>query len=312
MNHEECLFCQIEATPLESPGDIRFDCRRLDEEDVGILTQIPFQVDLPQSFVEKHLTALQSGKSVVCIPGGRAVRFPNSTIPDQVVIPEGSNIELLPGSQDPVDGSGVGFGNRTMLVVRVSGTGESPEESVERLKGAVFGLGRQPFTNSMRAQYGRCSFSKIDFIPASGYDQFDNGVMNIQLDYRLTGKQVFRVLNDAIELVAEVLGGDSLGDVDHVMFCIARGTIYPGESEWSAFATLNGWRSIFNSERCDSLSYLMHEIGHNLGLVHSAADFVGNSYDDTTGMVSLHSGQFCIVSNGVSQTTDVVHVVILG
>ena len=46
----------------------------------------------------------------------------------------------------------IGFGNRTVLVVCVPGTGESPVETVERMPG---GLG-QPLANS---QYGRCSFS---------------------------------------------------------------------------------------------------------------------------------------------------------
>ena len=142
----------------------------------------------------------------------------------------------------------------------------------------------------MRAQFGRCSFSKIDFLPPSGFDQFDNGVLNIQLNYRLRGRGALGVMNDAVELVAEVLGVDFLGRTfDHVIICIARGTIHGGRSEWSAFAALNGWWSVFNSGRCDSLTYLMHEIGHNLGLVHSAADIIDDPYGNTTGVVSCSS-----------------------
>ena len=188
----------------------------------------------------------------------------------------------------PVDEEeGLGFGNRTVLVVRVSGTAEAPAETVERMQGAVFGLGGQPLANSMRAQYGRCSFTKVDFIPASGFDQFDNGVLNVQLDYSLKGREALGVLFDATDAVKEILGVESLREsFDHVIFCIARGTTYVRRSDWTAFGILNGWRTVLNSGRCDGLSYLMHEIGHNLGLVHSADDVIGIDLGDTTGMVS--------------------------
>ena len=296
MDNEACLFCQIQAVPVdfETPGasgGFQFECLpKLNGEDGDTFSEVPFQINLPQEFIEEHITDLQSGLSTLCVPGGRAIRFENSTLANQVVIPEGADIELIRGGQAPPGGGdGRGFGNRTVLVVRVSGTSESPVETLEEMQGAVFGLGRQPLANSMTAQYGRCSFSKVNFVAASGFDQFENGALNIQLNYRLQGRGALGVMVDAIEVATEVLGVDSLGSsFEHVMFCIARGTFYTdGGFEWKAFALLNGWRSVFNSGQCDSLSYLMHEIGHNLGLVHSADDFIGNSYGDTTGMVSL-------------------------
>ena len=291
---EECLFCLIQAVPIDvddpslSDDDgFLFECLlKSDGEASGISSEIPFQIDLPREFVDEHATELQSGLSTVCVRGGTI----DSTVPGQVVIPEGADLELFPGAKetDEDEDEGLGFGNRTVLVVRVLGTGESPVETLEELQGAVFGLGRQPLSNSMRAQFGRCSFSKIEFIPASGFEQFDNGVLNIPLGYRLQGRGALGVMVDATDAVKAILGVEFLrGSFDHIIFCMARGTTYGGRSDWTAFATLNGWRSVFNSGQCDSLSYLMHEIGHNLGLVHSADDFIGNSYGDTTGMVSL-------------------------
>ena len=303
VDNETCLFCQLQAVPIDfnSGADgIQFDCLTDVNGEVGILAEIPYQVEFPPDFVEEYITELQSGLWDVCIPGGRAVRFPNSTLPDQILIPEGADIQLVPGLVDPGQGDGLGFGNRTVLVVRVTGTAQSPEESEEQMKGAVFGLGRQPLANSMRAQYRRCSFSKIDFLPATGFAQFDDGVLNIQMNYNLRGRTVTRVVNDASTSVADLLGIDSLRSFfDHVVFCIARGTTYPrrGETEWLAFAHLNGYQSVFNSERCDSLSVLMHEIGHNLGLVHAADDFIfiGDQYGDTTGVVSCTVAQRGII-----------------
>ena len=140
----------------------------------------------------------------------------------------------------------------------------------------------------MRAQYGRCSFSKIDFIPASGFDELDDGVMNIAMQYSLRGRDAFQVVNDAIRSVAEDLGVNSLNtNFDHVMLCIARGTTYGGRgTEWLAFAPLNGYTSVFNSGRCDRLSAMMQEIGHNLGLANSAGSTLDDPNGDTTGVVS--------------------------
>ena len=321
VDNEQCLFCLIQAVPIDfetpqSSGGFRFEClQKGNGEDADIFAEIPFQINLPQDFVEEHITHLQSGLSTLCVPGGRPIRFPNSTLPGQVVIPEGADIELIRGGQAPGEGGGRGFGNRTVLVVRVSGTSESPVETLEEMRGAVFGLGRQALANSMKAQYGRCSFSKINFVPALGFDQFENGALNIQLNYRLQGKEALGVMDDALEAATEVLGVGSLGgSFEHVIFCIARGTFYSeGGFEWTAFALLNSWRSVFNSGQCNSLSYLMHEIGHNLGLVHSGDDvFLADSYDDTTGMVSCLNLSIGTVRNQWSQTTDVVRCVFLG
>ena len=89
----------------------------------------------------------------------------------------------------------------------------------------------------------------------------------------------FGVLADATNAVRELLGVEFLrGSFEH---------IFQWQIRLTAFATLNGWNSAFNSGRCDSPSYLMHKIGHNFGLVHSDDDaFICDTYGDTRGMVS--------------------------
>ena len=270
-----------------------FDCVTDANGEEGMLAEIPYQIDLPHSFVEEHMETLQTGLSTICVRGGRAIRLPNSTLPDQIVIPEGATIILtddgvVPGNSSMED-DGLGFGNRTTLVVRVSGTTESPEESVASLEGAVFGLGNESLTNSMSAQFRRCSFSKLDFVPSPDFSQVENGVIDVQLNYALQGRGALGVMADVIDVLPSIFGIPLLPRLsfDHVVFCIARGTTFAGRANWTGFAALNGWRTVLNSGQCRSLSYLMHEISHNFGLVHAAAGVFDDIKGDTTGMVSV-------------------------
>ena len=103
------------------------------------IRNIPFQIDLPQDFVDEHATELQSGLSTVCVRDGT---IDGTTVPGQVVIPEGADLELIAGGRETDEDEGLGLGSRTLLVVRVLGTAESPDETVEHMQGAVFWVGK--------------------------------------------------------------------------------------------------------------------------------------------------------------------------
>jgi hypothetical protein len=70
---------------------------------------------------------------------------------------------------------------------------------------------------------------------------------------------------------------------DKIVFC------YPSKSpgSWIASASLNYWRATFNNQFCVSLSAGMHEIGHTIGLLHSAKGL--DDYADTTGYLGYSS-----------------------
>ncbi len=52
-----------------------------------------------------------------------------------------------------------------------------------------------------------------------------------------------------------------------------------------AYGYINHWLSVYNDNFCKSMSTQVHEIGHNLGLAHSAKD--GVSYGDKSGMMGF-------------------------
>ena len=62
------------------------------------------------------------------------------------------------------------------------------------------------------------------------------------------------------------------------MIVITRGTIN--------FSDPIGGSEMLEGRFALSLRYLMHELGHDLGLVLSAADIIDDPYVDTTGVVS--------------------------
>ena len=238
-DQEHCLSCQIQVLPIDLDDPLSHDhgrqfvCLTDANGEGGILAEIPYQIDLPHAFVEQHMTTLQTGLSTICIPGGRAIRLPNSTLPDQIVIPEGVSIQVVDtGAEETGESQVVGLGNRTVLVVRVLGTAdngaEQPAETRDRLAGAVFGLGNEPFSNSMRAQYNRCSFGQLVFVPADGHPLISNGVMDVALNFSLQGRDVYRSRRLFHEETAALLGVSSLRTTfDHVMFCVAAGSIVP-------------------------------------------------------------------------------------
>lgn len=296
---DDCLSCLI--TPLQvefdDPGDSDetfFECSLLDDEHDDELVDIRYSIELPEDFLSRHEGDLMTGHAVVCISGGEAVRAIDRTDRDFIRIPENADVSLTEEHEDDLYFEylpGLQARRRTVLVVRVIGDNgaEQPVESRNRLAGAVFGIGPLPYSNSMRAQYSRCSFGRLEFVPASGHRLISNGVMDMTLDFSLQGVDILGSRQFFREEAATLLGVSSLSSqFDHVMFCVAAGTgiVTPAETRgWSAFATISRYDTYFNSEfeRCHTLSALMHELGHNLGLHHSGRD--GNQYDDRTGVV---------------------------
>lgn len=315
---QSCLYCQIEVIDVQFTGheddDTYFECvTDADEEDDG-LGDMPYSIDLPNDFLLAHENELLSGTSYICIPGGQAIRSVDGATDSKVVIPDGADIQMVEEWERRgrnLQAPGVlSMGPRLTLVVRVTGGLDQPDQSKERLAGAIFGIGSEPLSNSMRDQYGRCSINQVDFVPASGNSLITNGVMDITLPYSISGKDVSQMEDDFVEATETALGLTSLSsNFGHVLFCVPPGTNKRGKSSWLAYASRPGWRSVYNSEWCDRLTALMHECGHNLGLRHSGD--LDWDYGDATGMVSccccermLWVGFVEVVSHCLRQQTD--------
>lgn len=70
-----------------------------------------------------------------------------------------------------------------------------------------------------------------------------DGVVEIDVDFQLLGKDIDLIRDDLISAV-EQQTGQSITSYEHVLFCVPPGTFNGGDNEWAAFAVLGGRVSI--------------------------------------------------------------------
>jgi hypothetical protein len=149
-------------------------------------------------------------------------------------------------------------GTKSVFVVRVSAPDSSPVRSLSEMLSAMFASR----ATSFRSQYQACSFGKLVWTSAGG--------MDVTLDSRISsyGGSPTLLANEAIRKVEARTGRPINSLADKIVLCQP-----PGSGSWIALATVNGWRVNINDTGgfCLSLSTLMHEVGHTLGLLHSGA-----------------------------------------
>ncbi|GKY96801.1 hypothetical protein MPSEU_000639300 [Mayamaea pseudoterrestris] len=161
-------------------------------------------------------------------------------------------------------------GTLSVMIVRVSSSdGYAPSASLNDLRTHILGTG-----TSMASQYKACSFGKLRFREARA--------MEITLPRQRSYYTSPADLAAASEAkVLDILNADSMTDLaDKVIFCQP-----PDNLEWTSVAVVNGWRLNMKDTWCTSLSALMHEMGHSLGLLHSGLG--SQSYGDATGFMGF-------------------------
>ncbi len=203
--------------------------------------------------------------------------------------------ELVPSGPPKI--SNRAFGEKELLVIRVEGKdGSSTTESREKLIENIF-----TDEISVSNQFAACSNNQFLIRPAEGSPNIDNGVITVEVD-KVTGVDA-AVIYQEIETLSLSTNhfGRPLEDFDHVAICMPPGvtTLRLEEEQqenrkWIAFVPTESpyttYMSIYNDEWCSSVSAMMHEIGHNLGLQHSGeaqSESNSNAYDDETGQMGV-------------------------
>jgi len=223
-------------------------------------------VDLPASFVSANLRSLSYGTLFANVTGATIVEGVlqvNSTTAFNVLdqLPDNMTRRLQTKTT----------GSQTLMVVRVTTQdGVSPPYTLDEMRARIFGDGI-----GLRSQYLACSSGQLAFEDAGGLDiTLPLPIANYTNSYQLVS-----AAQQAIYATTGMLANQI---ADKVMFCEP-----PGTGSWLASAVVNSWRNNFNNNWCLSLSANMHEMGHNIGNLHSGLGT--DEYGDITGYMGYGS-----------------------
>lgn len=166
---------------------------------------------------------------------------------------------------------------RTVLVVRVIAKDRSTSFSEAALSDKVFGMNGDSV--NLKSIYASCSHNALNFEPAQR-SGITNGVVTVSVKKIKTKKGDTKMNNAITSELNRMFGVSSPSQLaDHVMYCLP-----PNTMRGIAYAYINNWLSVYNDDWCTYPSSGVHELGHNLGLLHSGK---GNDvYGDTSAMVS--------------------------
>ena len=270
------LTCQVLAVDtdfvfLHEDDEVVVDYSCIPLGDDGEPTGGIYDLILPDEFVEEHEQSLEEGNVEIAIEGG-------SIVGDAVLIPEGARITMLGAVFGGPEFRVSNHQTRSVLVARVTTTDSSPSVTPVKLATTIF----NDDAPSLRSQFLKCSFGKMEFVPAADNSTLgiEGGVIDVELDFSTEGRTRKNLTNEVTRALRDRLGVRGLARVyDHVMICLP-----PGTGFWLAFSFTNYHISVYNDVWCSYLSTNIHEIGHNLGLKHSNEN--GN-YQDQTGYMGF-------------------------
>lgn len=214
-------------------------------------TDLDFPINLPVSIAQKYDKEIKQGKLFVSISDSKLMN-------DNLVVSASSKFIVVtdPYFRHLQERHLQVEGTKTVAVVRISTSDSSPKDSAETLKSTLFGDGI-----NFVSQYSDCSFGKLQ------WKLSDAGVLDIKLPNQVTefsGNPANLVTATQKYLKTQLNIADVSQLADKVLMCLP-----PGTGSWAASAGVNHWRAQFNSEWCASLSGVVHELGHTVGLLHS-------------------------------------------
>jgi hypothetical protein len=235
-----------------------------------MVSDYSYRIDLPAEFVEQNNDAMMSGKLFANIPGGqvvdRKVVYPDTakitvTAPPKSFETRHRRLQATSGSQN-------------ILVLRISTNDSTNTFSASQLYSYIFNTSDPINAPTLASQYYRLSFGKLSFEPAL------DGVIEVPVNMNANGASSDTIRDAAIAYVLSTFGVSSVTQLaDHVIFCIP-----PGTGSWDGSSPVVSWRMVLNDQWCGYMSGLMHEMGHNLGLLHSNQNNV--EYMDFTSYMS--------------------------
>jgi hypothetical protein len=283
---EDFAQSSIEQVSIPMEHEILYVCIHNDEE-TGV--DLAYDILLPTSVVEQLEQAdrqqVMVGLTNVILDITNATIYWTDVAVAQFLDDSTGNRRRLAPSN----------GANTVLVLRVSYNGMTPTLTKDQLAGRIFGLGASPIAANVASQYAACSANKLHLIPAA--DDTTKGIRYGVADIAITSTTVaginsVRLLENLVTAKANsgIFGGSLESMYQHILIVLPPvASLKLNDKGYVAYAYTGGARSVFYDIFGGSLSVLMHEIGHNLGLSHSGSGGPPYFYADLTGYMGVGS-----------------------
>ena len=182
-------------------------------------------------------------------------------------------------------------GTRTVLAVKIDAPDTETTSSANRISNKIFGTGNDEV--NFKSQMLDCSFNKLNFEPFVGTTPNDidisNGVVSLTVPFNLLNAYDWNVEGKLLDLIYEKFG-DLKSQIDHLILVLPKDS-----ANFIAYGYSFDWLTVYSDEQVTYPGVVMHEIGHNLGLEHSAKG--KNEYGDEVGIMgygnTLDNGRKC-------------------
>lgn len=240
-----------------------------------------FSLKLPQSFIDQHYQ-LDIGETIISIRGGFVIAGSDGRA-SHVEYPVGAEISVIARSSNrrlaTADTSVYKtMGTRKLLGVRVTSLDSEPTRARVFMGGPLFGLGGGSAQRvNVISQTQACSFGKLKLVAAKD-NRTLSGIIEVfvPVDFRTAGWETFT--SEIFAPVQAIYGQDLSLTFDNVLFILPPSATLEGHP-FGAAAILRHWASFYSDTISDYVSFVMHELGHNMGLYHSSSGSL-NEYGD--------------------------------
>jgi len=287
---EEYCTIQLDTILHEDPEDVEDEEMILCEMDktsthAGLLLE--FDMDESQTKEMKHMikkSEVVPSKSMMNIKGmkiNKKIHIPPGLLMKDKISKQKNNNVKKAKKNNPKQlrslqetNYGTKIGDRKTLVVRVTDVNGKVIDNATEVSDNVFGTYGDAVT--LKSQIEGCSMNRTIIIPG-GIPEHESlysapGVIDVNVTIDITNCDTFNKntwANAAVTALQEKIGNGwtAPGEYDHIMIAFENSAHYYDTNEpkcggsWAAFATGDGWRSVYRYHFYKFVGVQVHEFG---------------------------------------------------